>query len=203
MRACGKWLYSKVWIRTRTLVGMGAVSFPGHEGIGYSFTVAIGRKKIATYTEYGNGGEPDLNEIYITNDDKGNAWRKAEIDKLYRYATENAPYFYYAGNPCSGGFGMYFETVLAYYDLEKQLKKIARRYPAMPYVGLLLYDKAPESFVLMLKDDIEKAAERLIGKEDAEGRSIAVIKAPVGGVLVLEDGLPEGVPVSEFQGGKR
>lgn len=94
---------------------------------------------------------------------------------------------------------MYFETVLAYHDLEKQLKKIAKKYPLMPHVGLLLYDKAPESFVLMLKDDIEKAAERLIGKEDAEGRSIVVIKAPVGGVLVLEDGLPEGVlKPSEF-----
>lgn len=63
---------------------MSFVTFPGHEGIGYSFTVAIGRKKIEIYTEYGNGGEPDLVAVYTEGDDKGNAWRKTETDKLYR-----------------------------------------------------------------------------------------------------------------------
>ena len=179
----------------------GFVTFPGTDSTGYSFTIGIGRKRIAAYVEHGSGGEPDLYPVFVSGDDKGNAWRKAETEKLRRYADENAPDWTYGGKKMKGDYAFYFESVMGYHDLESAIKKSRHRYPPMPYIGLLLNGAVPESFIMLTKPDLGLAASKLIDGKEPEDGAIAIIRAPEGGVLVLEDGLPAGTPAKEIIGG--
>lgn len=176
-------------------------SFPGMEYPGYTVTIAVSRDRFATFTDYGNGGEPELRPSFILGDIRNERW-KAMTKEFIAFAeahVQKRPACLELGVPeHDGDTELFIITALAWNDIEGKVRQYLRRYPGLKYTGVLLRDGIPEAISMLSENNIRKAAKTLLqGEKDISNLSIALMPLPAWN---FRDGLVFGTPARELIG---